>query len=65
MEKKNYFNLSAEDTVRELNSDAVSGLSEAGAKERLSQYGNNELVQKKGISAIVIFFDQFKNGGKN
>lgn len=61
MEKKNYFNLSAEDTVRELNSDAVSGLSEAGAKERLSQYGNNELVQKKGISAIVIFFDQFKN----
>ncbi len=61
MEKKNYFNLSAEDTVRELGSDASHGLSSAVAAQRLAEYGQNELQAAGHISPWSILFEQFKN----
>lgn len=61
MQRENFYNLSAEDTASSLHSNIASGLSYAEAKNRLAQFGHNELVQKKGISAASILFDQFKN----
>jgi Ca2+-transporting ATPase len=37
------------------------GLSSKEASLRLEKYGKNELVQVKGISPVLIFFEQFKS----
>lgn len=40
---------------------APSGLSQEENKKRLAQFGPNELVEKKQISPLAIFFSQFKD----
>jgi P-type Ca2+ transporter type 2C len=58
--EKNWHNLSVEDTVKELNT-RVSGLTLEEVKQRLLQYGPNELKAQKKTSIIVVFLKQFLN----
>jgi len=53
-----WHNLTSEEVINKLNS-ARSGLSEEEAKNRLHQYGPNELVEKGRKPAILVFFRQF------
>jgi len=53
-----WHNLTVEETLKEL--DALrSGLSEEKAKERLHQYGPNELTAKGKTPAVIVFLRQF------
>ena len=61
MQGRKFYNLSAQAAVRELNSNIEYGILAAEAKNRLERFGNNELLQKKGISAIAIFFELFRD----
>ncbi|MBD2180522.1 cation-translocating P-type ATPase [Aerosakkonema funiforme] len=53
--------LDAEKTVRRLESDRDSGLTDAEVKKRLETYGPNELQETGGRSAWQILLDQFTN----
>ena len=55
-----WYSLSVADVFRELNT-SVKGLNEDVARERLDEYGPNELQAGHKISAWQILFDQFKN----
>ncbi len=44
-----------------LKTDAVKGLSEAVARQRLEQFGENRLKEKKKESIIIKFLSQFKD----
>jgi Ca2+-transporting ATPase len=57
---KNWHNLEIAQVFAFLDSNR-EGLSEREAQRRLSQFGPNELAEKKKISAWLIFFEQFKN----
>lgn len=54
----NWHNLTAEEALKRLDSD-FSGLSEDKAKDRLQQYGPNELKEKDKVPRIFIFLRQF------
>src|SRR4051794_25634569 len=43
------------------NVDAKKGLSHQEAKKRLKQYGHNELAEGEKQSALLLFFNQFKD----
>jgi Ca2+-transporting ATPase len=53
-------NLSVEETLKELKSDADNGLTANEAQKRSLQYGKNELVEKKKNGPISLFLGQFK-----
>jgi len=53
-------NLSVEETLKELKSDADNGLTAKEAQKRLLQYGKNELTEKKKDGPISLFLGQFK-----
>lgn len=55
-----WYKLTPEETIAQLNSSIETGLSEAEAKKRLSQYGANELVEKGGRKPLEIILDQIK-----
>ncbi|MDD2680067.1 MAG: calcium-transporting P-type ATPase, PMR1-type [Candidatus Omnitrophica bacterium] len=57
----NQYNLSVEEVAQSLNTGLESGLSAAEAKQRLAQYGLNQLLEKKGITPLGIFLGQFKD----
>lgn len=61
MQEKNFYNLSAENTIRKLGSDANHGLRSAVAAQRLTEYGQNELQAAGRVSPWSILFEQFKN----
>jgi len=44
-----------------LNADLTNGLTFGEAKARLEKYGPNQLKEKKGHSALSIFFEQFQD----
>ena len=50
--------LSADETLKTLNS-SINGLSSSEAQKRLSEYGNNELVEEKKAGPLQIFLGQF------
>lgn len=56
-----YYNLSVDKAEQELKTDLKKGLSEQEAKSRLSQYGPNQLAQKKKKTTFQRFLDQFKD----
>ena len=56
----NYYLLPTDEIYKLLNT-GKKGLYEDVAKERLIQYGKNELVEKKKVSPIVLLFNQFKD----
>ncbi len=49
------------DTLRELSSDEIAGLTSEQAAQRLGQYGENKLREKKKKTMVQRFFDQFKD----
>jgi Ca2+-transporting ATPase len=53
-----WHNLNVEETLKELDASR-SGLSEEKAKERLHQYGPNELTAKGKTPAVMVFLRQF------
>ena len=60
MEKKNWYSLTAEETIKTLSS-SLQGLSREEVQRRLAQFGPNELVEKKGVAAWMMFLGQFKS----
>ncbi len=54
----NWHNLGVEETLKQLDT-LRSGLSEEKVKERLAQFGPNELKPKKRIPPVLIFLKQF------
>ncbi|MFA5118951.1 MAG: calcium-transporting P-type ATPase, PMR1-type [Candidatus Omnitrophota bacterium] len=61
MQGKSFFNLTVEETVLALGSHSKAGLSEETVKKRLLEYGANQLQEKKGVSPLHIFLEQFKD----
>lgn len=55
-----WFQLSADEVLQKLHS-SPKGLNQQETEKRLKQYGPNELVEKKKLSPIAIFFSQFKD----
>jgi len=55
-----FFSISIKGVFSKLNSNE-KGLSSKEAKRRLAVYGLNEITEKEKISALKIFFDQFKS----
>ncbi len=55
-----WYKLGADQTIKELNS-GKQGLSEKEVKQRLEKYGKNKLEEKKRISPLKIFLNQFKS----
>ncbi|QAS61470.1 calcium-translocating P-type ATPase, PMCA-type [Clostridium septicum] len=56
-----WFNKDVEDTVKNLNSNIINGLSSSDAKSRLEKNGPNKLAGKKEKSIIQLFFSQIND----
>jgi Ca2+-transporting ATPase len=61
MDHKAWYQLTTEETLKTLNTDASVGLSAKEAAERLRVIGENALEEKKGVSPITLFLNQFKD----
>ncbi len=55
-----WFSKSIEDVLKEINVDALSGLSEEEAKVRLEKYGANQLQSKKKKNIFQLFIAQLQ-----
>ena len=60
-EKENWYNLTAEDTAKKLETDLKKGLSDAEVTARREKYGTNELKAKRKKTLIEKFLEQFKD----
>lgn len=58
---KKWFNLTTEETEKELETDLIEGLSSDEVVKRREKYGSNELKAKKKKSLLVKFLEQFKD----
>lgn len=56
-----FYHLSAEQVLAEVQTSAQSGLTEAEAAQRLEKFGRNTLPRGKSASVFDIFLSQFKN----
>ena len=56
-----WHNISAQQAVENLASDAYNGLSDKEAKERMERFGENKLPQKEPQTVASIFLSQFKS----
>ena len=61
MEKENWYNLTAEETAKKLETDLNKGLSDAEVTARREKYGTNELKAKRKKTLIEKFIEQFKD----
>ena len=59
--EKNWYNLTAEETAKELNTKIDSGLSADGVEKSREKFGFNELQAQKKKSLFVKFIEQFKD----
>ena len=59
--EKNWYNLSIEETAKELNTSIESGLSKDGVESSRAKYGLNELQAQKKKSLFIKFIEQFKD----
>lgn len=59
--QKRFYNLTVEEATAELGSDVGSGISGEEAKKRLSEFGPNQLKEKKGRGPMSIFLEQFQD----
>ncbi len=55
----NYFNKSAEETLKELNTSRETGLTVAQAEESRKKYGANVIAEEKPKSIFKVFLEQF------
>lgn len=55
----NYFNKSAEETLKELNTSREAGLTAAQAEESRKKYGANVIAEEKPKSIFKVFLEQF------
>lgn len=60
MSDHKYYNLSIEETAELISGDLQKGLSEEEAKNRFLRFGPNRLEEKKAISPLKIFLEQFQ-----
>ncbi|MFH8132521.1 MAG: cation-transporting P-type ATPase, partial [Candidatus Aenigmatarchaeota archaeon] len=60
MEEEKWHALEPKEAMEKLKS-SEKGLSEEEAKKRLQEYGYNELKERKKVSALEIFLNQFKD----
>jgi len=58
---KSYYRLSPEDAIRDVRSDAVTGLTQTEAARRLAASGHNELLEKQKEAFWQKFLKQFKD----
>ena len=56
-----WFNMSVEDTIKNLSTDVENGLTSNNVRARQEKYGLNELQAKKKKSIFVKFLEQFKD----
>lgn len=56
-----WFNKTADDVVKEINTNIKTGLSSSESKQRLEKYGPNKLVAKKKKTMLQIFFSQLQD----
>ena len=56
-----FYNTTVEKAAKELNCDLQTGLSGTEAKNRLTEFGLNQLQEKKSVSPLAIFIGQFQN----
>jgi Ca2+-transporting ATPase len=56
-----WFIKSKDEVIKELQVDALQGLTSEEAKARLAKYGENKLAAKKGKSLIQLFFAQLND----
>ena len=56
-----YFNESAQDVLKQLESDENKGLSQQQAQKNLARYGYNELVEQKKQPLWLRFLLQFSD----
>ena len=61
MEKKKWYDISVEDTVKILNTDLQNGLTSEEVTKRVEENGYNELIQKKKKTFLEKFLAQFKD----
>lgn len=59
--KEEWYNLSAEETIKKLDSNEESGLTEKEVLHRKEKYGLNQLAEGKRTPLIVKFIEQFKD----
>jgi len=59
--KKNWHNISFEETARSFYTDIKMGLSEEAAKKNLEKFGKNSLPDEKRLTKLSIFLNQAKN----
>ena len=59
--KSNWFNMSYEDAIRELNSDIDLGLKLEEIENKRQEYGFNELKAQKKKNIFIKFLEQFKD----
>ena len=58
---KNWFHMSIEETKQELKTDLEKGLSEEQVRQKVEEFGYNELKEQKKKSLFVKFLEQFKD----
>lgn len=56
-----WFEKSKDETIKELDVNALQGLSSEEAKNRLAKYGENKLAEKKGKTILQLFFAQLND----
>lgn len=56
-----WHSLSVRETLRRLKTSSAKGLNLQEAEERKKKYGHNALPEEKRLTAVKIFFSQFKN----
>ncbi len=61
LEKKNWFNMTADETKDFFKTDFEKGLTSSQVEENLEKYGKNELEEGKKKSLFVKFLEQFKD----
>ena len=61
LEEKNFYNITAEESAAALNSNIDTGLTLDEVKKHLAEFGPNQLQEKKKISGLEIFLEQFKD----
>ncbi|MFA6078219.1 MAG: calcium-transporting P-type ATPase, PMR1-type [Candidatus Omnitrophota bacterium] len=61
MAQDRFYNLTTEDAAKKLGADIKAGLSTAEAEKRRKEFGPNQLKEKKPVSPLQIFLEQFKD----